>query len=98
MNVMSKQSSEINEPIAHFELNMTNTNKKNPQNNLIAKFEMSKGEVTDMLTQLNAIQQCFGQLTASANSAAPSTQDGEIVEIQFNNHSFTFKLTNRSSS
>jgi hypothetical protein len=80
MNAMSKQSSEINEAIAHFEMNFqkqknNNNNNSSTDNNNnnseeTVKFEMNREEINQMLNHFNQIQACYSQLMSSNNANA----------------------------
>jgi multidrug efflux pump subunit AcrB len=78
MNAMSKQSSEINEAIAHFEMNFqkqkNNNNNNNNNNEETVKFEMNREEINQMLNHFNQIQACYSQLMSSntSNTNKPS--------------------------
>lgn len=80
MNAMSKQSADINEVIAHFELNLKRyprnqqnnnyqteeNNKKKPED--IVKFEMNREEIQQMLQQFTQIQTVYQQLISKTST------------------------------
>jgi hypothetical protein len=65
MNAMSKQSSDINEAIAHFELQLKSDNiSSSAKKEEVVKFEMNREEINSILNQFQQIQACYSQLMA----------------------------------
>ena len=60
MKAMSKQSSDINEPIASFEINLSN--KKT------ANFDLNREEISAMIDKLNEIQTNYDNLINTQNT------------------------------
>ena len=58
MKTISKNSSDINEAVAFFEMDFSKT-ASHKQDKKIAKFEMNKAEVDDMLKSLQDIQAAY---------------------------------------
>lgn len=56
MNAMSKTSAELNEPIASFELNFKPQSKSSSS---VARFDMSRDELSNVLGSLQSIQSTF---------------------------------------
>ncbi len=67
MKAMSKSSSEINESIAFFEMELQNkSNSANGgQSQKVAKFEMNREEIQQMITSLQEIQKAYDGITGS---------------------------------
>ncbi len=66
MKAMSKASAEINQSIAFFEMDLQNrSGLSGPRNNKIAKFEMNRDEIQDMIDSLQEIQKAYDTITAS---------------------------------
>ncbi len=70
MNAMSKQSADINEVIAHFELNLKPypRDENNEKKDIIAKFEMNRDEIHQMLQQFTQIQNVYQQLMTQTSA------------------------------
>lgn len=70
MNAMSKQSADINEVIAHFELNLKPfpRDENNEKKDIIAKFEMNRDEIHQMLQQFTQIQNVYQQLMTQTST------------------------------
>lgn len=70
MNAMSKQSADINEVIAHFELNLKPfpRDESNEKKDIIAKFEMNRDEIHQMLQQFTQIQNVYQQLMTQTSA------------------------------
>jgi hypothetical protein len=64
MKAMSKSSSEINEPIAFFEMGLHDKSRGHgAPGEKIAKFEMSRDEIQNMLHSIQEIQTAYDKIT-----------------------------------
>jgi glycyl-tRNA synthetase alpha subunit len=74
MNAMSKQSSDLNEVISHFELQLkkssSSSSADNKDNNEVVKFEMNRSEVDSMLQQFKQIETCCQQILQKGGPVA----------------------------
>lgn len=62
MNAMSKQSSDSNEVVSHFELNLKPFPRNIGKKDEIVKFEMNREEIQSIIDQFQHIQTCYQQL------------------------------------
>lgn len=67
MNAMSKSSAELNEPIASFEFNLANSSTvcADGQDSM-ARFDMNRGELSQLLESFNAIQSAYESIVSTA--------------------------------
>lgn len=62
MKTISKNSSDINEPVAFFEMDFAQPQQDDHKKKKVAKFEMNRDEVQDMLKSLQDIQSAFDNI------------------------------------
>jgi hypothetical protein len=68
MNALSKTSAELNEPIASFELHLSNHADKS-----VARFDMNRDELNKLLEQFQTIQTTFETLASSSTATSSSS-------------------------